>query len=189
MAKTKQTARVVSKSKQPPNEQENPKMVNDQTVRPQGKRVKTQGKKLPSTKGRRGPTFSQPPGKKPRRYRPGTVALREIRRYQKTQELLIRRAPFGRLVRELTAEATRKTSSKVNRWTSDGIAALQEASEAYTTTVFEDSNLVAIHGKRVTCMPKDIQLIRVLRREFLSTTAVARKEKTGKYKRKNKEDG
>jgi histone H3 len=175
MAKTKQTARVVSKSKQPPNEQENPKMVNDQTVRPQGKRVKTQGKKLPSSKGRRGSTFSQPPAKKPRRYRPGTVALREIRRYQKTQELLIRRAPFGRLVRELTAEATKD----VKRWTSSAIAALQEASEAYTTTLFEDSNLVAIHAKRVTCMPKDFQLIKALRREFLSTTKVARTEKTG----------
>ncbi|KAL3762564.1 hypothetical protein ACHAWU_004806 [Discostella pseudostelligera] len=161
MAKTKQTARVVSKSNQPPNEQENPKMVNDMTVRPQGKRVKTQGKKLPSTKGRRGSTFSQPPAKKPRRYRPGTVALREIRRYQKTQELLIRRAPFGRL----------------------------EASEAYTTTLFEDSNLVAIHAKRVTCMPKDIQLIKALRREFLSTTEVARKEKTGENQEENKEDG
>jgi len=79
------------------------------------------------------------------------------------------------LVRELTTEATKE----VNRWTSDAIAALQEASEAYTTTVFEDSNLVAIHDKRVTCMPKDIQLIRVIRREFLDTTAVASKEKTG----------
>ena len=154
-------------------------MVNDMTVRPQGKRVKTQGKKLPSTKGRRGSTFSQPPAKKPRRYRPGTVALREIRRYQKTQELLIRRAPFGRLVRELTAEATRKTSSKVNRWTSDGIAALQEASEAYTTTLFEDSNLVAIHAKRVTLMPKDMHLIWRLRREFLDDTGGASKGKTG----------
>ena len=175
MAKTKQTARVVSKSKQPPNEQENPKMVKDMTVRPQGKRVKPQGKKLPSSKGRQGSTFSQPPGKKPRRYRPGTVALREIRRYQKTQELLIRRAPFGRLVRELTED----TKAKVTRWTSDAIAALQEASEAYTTTLFEDSNLVAIHAKRVTCMPKDFQLIKALRREFLSTTKVARTEKTG----------
>ena len=175
MARVKFTARVVSNSNQLPNKQENPKMVKDMTVRPQGKRVKTQGKKLPSSKGRRGSTFSQPPAKKPRRYRPGTVALREIRRYQKNHELLIRRAPFGRLVRELTEE----TKAKVSRWTSDGIAALQEASEAYTTAVFEDSNLVAIHGKRVTCMPKDIQLIRVLRREFLDTTAGASKGKTG----------
>ena len=163
MAKTKQTARVVSKSKQPPNEQENPKMVNDQTVRPQGKRVKTQGKKLPMTKKSRRSTNSQPPSRKPRRYRPGTVALREIRRYQKTQELLIRRAPFGRLVHELTME----TKSSVTRWTSDAIAALQEASEAYTTTLFEDSNLVAIHAKRVMLMPKDTQLIRQLRGESM----------------------
>ena len=176
MARVKFTARAVSNSNQLPNEQENPKMVKDMTVRPQGKTVKPQGKKLPSTKGRQGSTFSQPPGKNPRRYRPGTVALREIRRYQKTQELLIRRAPFGRLVHEITKGLT---NSKVNRWTSDAIAALQEASEAYTTTLFEDSNLVAIHAKRVTCMPKDMQLIKALRREFLSTTKVARTEKTG----------
>ena len=145
------------------------------TVKPQGKTVKPKEKLPTSKKQHRQPTLTQPRVKKPRRYRPGTVALREIRRYQKTQELLIRRAPFGRLVRELTNEATKQ----VKRWTSDGIAALQEASEAYTTTLFEDSNLVAIHGKRVTCMPKDMQLIKALRREFLRTTAVVRKEKTG----------
>ena len=155
MAKLKFTARVVSNSNQPPNEQENPKMVKDMTVRPQGKTVKPQGKKLPSTKGRQGPTFSLPPGKKPRRYRPGTVALWEIRRYQKTHELLIRRAPFGHLVCEIAIDM----NSRAERWTSDAIAALQEASEAYTTTLFEDSNLVAIHAKRVMLMPEDTQFI------------------------------
>ena len=168
MAKTKQTARVVSKSNQLPKEQENPKMVNDMTVRPQGKRVKTPAKKLPSSKGRRGSTFSQPPGKKPRRYRPGTVALREIRRYQKTQELLIRRAPFGRLVCELTDEATKQAK----RWTSSAIAVLQETSDAYTTKLFEDSNLVATHAKCVTLMPKDTQLIRQLRGKSMNYIGV-----------------
>ncbi|CAD6185671.1 unnamed protein product [Caenorhabditis auriculariae] len=81
--------------------------------------------------------------KKPHRYRPGTVALREIRRYQKSTELLIRKLPFQRL--------------------SAAIGALQEASEAYLVGLFEDTNLCAIHAKRVTIMPKDIQLARRIR--------------------------
>uniref|UniRef100_A0A8C8UG46 Core Histone H2A/H2B/H3 domain-containing protein n=1 Tax=Peromyscus maniculatus bairdii TaxID=230844 RepID=A0A8C8UG46_PERMB len=74
--------------------------------------------------------------KKPHRYRPGTVALREIRRYQKSTELLIRKLPFQRL-----------------------------ANEAYLVGLFEDTNLCAIHAKRVTIMPKDIQLARRIRGE------------------------
>ena len=91
--------------------------------------------------------------KKPHRYRPGTVALREIRRYQKTTDLLIRKRPFQRLVREV---ATRFHSDL--RFQSHSILALQEASEAYLVGLFEDANLCAIHGKRVTIFPKDIQL-------------------------------
>ncbi|KAG7158526.1 histone H3-like 2, partial [Homarus americanus] len=83
--------------------------------------------------------------KKPHRYRPGTVALREIRRYQKSTELLIRKLPFQRL--------------------SSAVMALQEASEAYLVGLFEDTNLCAIHAKRVTIMPKDIQLARRIRGE------------------------
>eukprot|EP00798_Chlamydomonas_sp_ICE-L_P024411 gene24411-biopygen18891 len=75
--------------------------------------------------------------KKPHRYRPGTVALREIRKYQKSTELLIRKLPFQRL----------------------------EAAEAYLVGLFEDTNLAAIHAKRVTIMPKDIQLARRIRGE------------------------
>ena len=93
--------------------------------------------------------------KKPHRYRVGTVALCEIRRYQKSTELLIRRMPFQRLVREITQEF--KTDL---RFQSAAIMALQEASEAYLVGLFEDSNLCAIHTKRVTIMPKDIQLAR-----------------------------
>merc|ERR1712190_717152 len=64
--------------------------------------------------------------KKPHRYRPGTVALREIRRYQKSTELLIRKLPFQRLVREIAQDF--KTDL---RFQSAAIGALQEASEAY----------------------------------------------------------
>jgi histone H3 len=98
--------------------------------------------------------------KKPHRFRPGTVALREIRRYQKSTELLIRKLPFQRLVREIAQEF--KTDL---RFQSSAIAALQEAAEAYLVGLFEDTNLCAIHAKRVTIMPKDIQLARRIRGE------------------------
>ncbi|KAK0039129.1 histone H3 [Biomphalaria pfeifferi] len=96
----------------------------------------------------------------PHRYRPGTVALREIRRYQKSTELLIRKLPFQRLVREIAQDF--KTDL---RFQSSAVMALQEASEAYLVGLFEDTNLCAIHAKRVTIMPKDIQLARRIRGE------------------------
>ncbi|MGH0118627.1 UNVERIFIED_CONTAM: hypothetical protein FKN15_047607 [Acipenser sinensis] len=83
--------------------------------------------------------------KKPHRYRPGTVALREIRRYQKSTELLIRKLPFQRLVREIAQDF--KTDL---RFQSSAVMALQEGSEAYLVGLFEDTNLCAIHAKRVT---------------------------------------
>src|ERR1700678_740558 len=98
--------------------------------------------------------------KKPHRYRPGTVALREIRRYQKSTELLIRKLPFQRLVREIAQDF--KTDL---RFQSSAVMALQEASEAYLVGLFEDTNLCTIHAKRVTIMPKDIQLARRIRGE------------------------
>ncbi|KAH6919600.1 hypothetical protein HPB50_029412 [Hyalomma asiaticum] len=101
--------------------------------------------------------------KKPHRYRPGTVALREIRRYQKSTELLIRKLPFQRLVREIAQDF--KTDL---RFQSSAVMALQEASEAYLVGLFEDTNLCAIHAKRVTIMPKDIQLARRIRGELIS---------------------
>lgn len=98
--------------------------------------------------------------KKPHRFRPGTVALREIRKYQKSTELLIRKLPFQRLVREIAQEF--KTDL---RFQGSAIAALQHASEAYLVGLFEDTNLCAIHAKRVTIMQKDIQLARRIRGE------------------------
>ena len=98
--------------------------------------------------------------KKPHRYRPGTVALREIRRYQKSTELLIRKLPFQRLVREIAQEFKSDL-----RFQGSAVLALQEASEAYLVGLFEHTNLCAIHAKRVTIMPKDIQLARRIRGE------------------------
>ena len=98
--------------------------------------------------------------KKPHRFRPGTVALREIRKYMKTTDLFIRKLPFQRIVREIAQDF--KTDL---RFQSNAILALQEASEAYLVGLFEDTNLCAIHAKRVTILPKDIQLARRIRGE------------------------
>ena len=98
--------------------------------------------------------------KKPHRYRPGTVALREIRKFQKSTELLIRKLPFQRLVREIAGEFKSDL-----RFQTQSILALQEAAEAYLVGLFEDTNLCAIHARRVTIMPKDIQLARRIRGE------------------------
>mmetsp|Transcript_17303 Transcript_17303/g.28443 ORF Transcript_17303/g.28443 Transcript_17303/m.28443 type:complete len:133 (-) Transcript_17303:871-1269(-) len=100
--------------------------------------------------------------KKPRRYRPGTVALREIRRYQKSTDLIIKKATFQRVVREIS----QRFGSDL-RFQSTAVLALQEAAEAYLIGLFEDINLCAIHAKRVTIMPKDIHLARRMRGERL----------------------
>lgn len=109
---------------------------------------------------KRAPTAVGMKIKKPHRYRPGTVALREIRKYQKSTDLLIRKLPFQRLVREIAFNM--KTDL---RFQSSAILALQEAAEAYLVGLFEDTNLAAIHAKRVTIMPKDMQLARRIRGE------------------------
>lgn len=99
-------------------------------------------------------------GRRNRRYRPGTVALREIRRYQKSTDLLIRKAPFQRLVREIAQDL------KIDlRFQSTAVLALQEAAEAYIIGLFEDTNLCALHAKRVTIMARDMQLARRIRGE------------------------
>ena len=98
--------------------------------------------------------------KKPHRYRPGTVALREIRKYQKSTELLIRKLPFQRLVREVAQDFKNDL-----RFQGSAVMALQEAAEAYLVSLFEDTNLCAIHAKRVTLMPRDMQLARRIRNE------------------------
>ena len=98
-------------------------------------------------------------GRKPWRYRPGTVALREIRKYQKSTELLIRKRPFQRLVREIAQNC----QTPPLRFQSTAILALQEAAEAYLVGLFQDTNLCALHAKRVTIQVKDMQLARRIR--------------------------
>ncbi|OQR95352.1 hypothetical protein THRCLA_07948 [Thraustotheca clavata] len=97
--------------------------------------------------------------KKKRRYKPGERTLVEIRRYQRSTELLLRRLPFARLVREIQLNY----ATTQFRWQAEALLALQEAAEAHLVRVFEDANLCAIHAKRVTIMVKDIQLARRIR--------------------------
>ena len=98
--------------------------------------------------------------KKPHRYRPGTVALREIRRYQKSMELLCRKLPMSRLIREIAHNFKSDL-----RFQASAIGALHEAMEAYLVGLFEDTNLCTIHARRVTIMPKDMQLARRIQGE------------------------
>ena len=145
MARTKQTARKSTGGKAPR------KSVAAAAAR--NSSIVVAPKKVPA-----GPVFGGV--KKARRFRPGTVALREIRKYQKNTDLLIRKNPFQRLVREIAQDF--KTDL---RFQSHAIMALQEASEAYLVNLFEDTNLCAIHAKRVTIMTRDMQLARRIRGE------------------------
>jgi histone H3 len=110
------------------------------------------GKSIPANARKNAPTTGGV--KKPHRFRPGTVALREIRKYQKSTELLIRKLPFQRLVREIAQDFNTNL-----RFQAESIMALQDATEAQMVNDIENSNLMAIHAKRVTLMPKDIQLL------------------------------
>ena len=99
--------------------------------------------------------------KKPHRYCPGLLALREIRRYQQSTESLIKKTPFNKLIKEISQEYRicpegPGTPSIQVRFQSTALAALQEAAENYLVGLFEDVNLLAVHAKRVTVMPRDI---------------------------------
>ena len=89
------------------------------------------------------------------RFRPGTVTLREIQKYWKSTDLLIRKLQFQCLVHEIV----QRFSAEL-RVTPAMVMALQEAAVAYLVQLLEDSNLCAIHAKHVTILPKDIQLAR-----------------------------
>ena len=134
MARTKQTARFSTGGKAP--------------------------RKQLTTKAARKSAPAQGGVKKPHQYRPGTVALREICRYQKSTDLLIRKSPFQRLCRKIAQDFRKE---KDLRFQGSSVLALQEAAEAYLVGLDEAANLCALHAKRVTIMPKDIQLARRIR--------------------------
>jgi len=132
MARTKQTARKSTGGKAP--------------------------RKALATKAARKSAPSAPRVKNPRRFRPGTVALRQIREFQKRTDLLIPQRSFGRLVREIAQDFKAEV-----RFQAESLLALQEAAEAFMVGLFEDANLCTIHAHRVTVQPKDIQLSRRIR--------------------------
>ena len=106
--------------------------------------------------------------KKPHRYRPGTVALREIRHYQKSTDLLIHKVPFQRLAREVLQDLNKPGSYprySAEHFQATSLLAIQESVEAFSVGMFEDINLCAIHARRVTNMPKDMQLALRIRGE------------------------
>jgi histone H3 len=138
MARTKQTARRVDHSK--------------------GRVASALPRQVLVASRKSAPTIA--PAKKKHRFRPGTVALRQIRKYQKSTDLLIRKLPFQRLVREIALDFKRDL-----RFQSSALLALQEAAEAYLVGLFEDANLCAIHAGRVTIRDKDMHLARRIRGE------------------------
>lgn len=123
-------------------------------------RTKQTAKSAPKAKKVAKKAPKAPGTKRNRRWRPGTVALREVRKYQKTTGTLIRKAPFQRLVREVGHGAKDGL-----RWAAAAVGAVQEATESYVIGLLSDSNLCALHARRVTIMPRDIHLARRLRGE------------------------
>ncbi|KAG8865213.1 centromeric DNA-binding histone H3-like protein cse4 [Tulasnella sp. 330] len=100
--------------------------------------------------GRRAQEDEEEPAQRKKRFRPGTVALREIRKYQRSTDLLISKLPFSRLVgdafqplpkvREIAMELVTDPDNEVGlRWQSSALLALQEATEAYMVHLFEDT--------------------------------------------------
>ncbi|WKY12079.1 hypothetical protein Q1695_003558 [Nippostrongylus brasiliensis] len=104
-----------------------------------------------------------------KRLKQGVKALREIRHFQRTTNLVVPRMSFQRVVRDIANKITADRNIKEEyRWQANALLALQEAAEVYLTCLFEDTNLAAIHARRVTIMPKDMQLVRRIRGEHVS---------------------
>ena len=135
---------------------------------PAGKRPRNLQQKAAATVAKRRKRSKSATGgvKKPHRYRPGTVALREIRHAQKSTDLLIRRAPFGRLVKEIMQNVGKGNPNAPDRIQSSALLALQESLEGFAVELMEDTNLCAIHAKRVTIMTRDMKLATRLRKDF-----------------------
>uniref|UniRef100_A0A5B6YN66 Histone H3-like centromeric protein CENH3 n=1 Tax=Davidia involucrata TaxID=16924 RepID=A0A5B6YN66_DAVIN len=148
MARTKQPARKTRNRGRPPAA----RVTSPASPGPSSASTRKSARNAPPSPGGR------PRQRKPYRHRPGMVALREIRQFQKTWKLLIPAAPFIRTVREIS----NFFAPQVSRWTPEALVALQEAAEDYLVHLFEDAMLCAIHAKRVTLMKKDWELARRL---------------------------
>jgi histone H3 len=129
---------------------------------PEGEKAKAAAKKV-VPRGSKGVSKTAKPKKaaaggvtKPHRFHPGTVALREIRRYQKSTEMLIRKLPFRRLVAELAQDF--QAGDAAWRFSGEAVVILQQVAEDFLIKLLEDANLAAIHAKRVTVQPRDITI-------------------------------
>lgn len=159
MAKAKNaSSKVPSKAKSAAGKKsKSPTKVDKKAGKPKSAKPTASQKASKSPKKSQKTTASQKE-RKERRNRPGTVALREIRKYQKSTDLLLPRAPFQRVVREITGDYDPDL-----RFAAQALIALQEAAEAYLVGLFEDTQLCAIHAKRVTVQKKDMELARRIR--------------------------
>jgi len=122
----------------------------------QGGRVRKEGGRFPGAAGAQ-------LQKKTARSKPGSKVMQEIRTLQKTTDNLIRRLPFQKIIREMLYAIG--GGELKYRFQSQALLALQEAAEAYMVGLFEDTNLCALHAKRVTIMAKDMHLARRIRGE------------------------
>lgn len=95
--------------------------------------------------------------KKKRKWRSGTVAFRQIKKAQKSTELLIKKLPFKRLVREIAADFKDDA-----RFTANAFVALQEGAEEFLVERLRDAQSIRSHHDKITLMPKDMDLARDL---------------------------
>ena len=125
----------------------------------------TQGGKTPRT-GKRARNDRPPVTgvRRRRRKKPGEGALKEIRKMQNSSDLLISKFRMSQVIREITRSVTPAHCTDF-RFTSAAIAALHVAAEDHAVRTFEMSNLAAIHAKRVTIQPKDMQFVRKIRED------------------------
>ena len=137
------------------------KMISDHIVFKR-QQLRLRSPREETASGSRSEASPMAPARVHKRYTPGTLALREIRKYQKSTDHLIPHAPFSRLIREIAIKDLKKTEI---RFQSAAIMALQEAAEYYLVRLLDDANLCAIHARRVTLTPKDLQLARRIRGE------------------------
>jgi len=167
-SQAKKRKRAVPKKQPIPkklNQKKTPKSASSAHGNDERTEISSSGKSSPPKKQPQSKPRSKEPQMKPRRYRPGVKALREIRKFQKSTNLLIPKMPFGRLIREIASNVTREKPTDSLRFQVSALECLQEAAEAYLVQLFEDTVLCAIHAKRVTVMPKDISLARRIRGE------------------------
>merc|ERR1711911_397778 len=132
-------------------------------------RTKQSARKTPGLSGGKAPrkTAGSTPSTAAKKHRkPGTVALRDIRRYQKTTDRLIRKLPFQRLCRSICRE---QASAAEIRFQAPALLALQEATETHIVSMFEDALLCAQHAKRITVFGKDFLLVQRIRSRFMRT--------------------